>query len=97
MSGFTDLSPLVQALIATLGTWGLTAGGAVLVLFTRRVSRPSLDTSLGFAAGVMIAASFWGLSALILSRSMVHLRVMTCHDLRTGATLDQSQDYVVIQ
>jgi zinc transporter ZupT len=63
MSGFADLSPLVQALIATLGTWGLTAVGATLVLFTRKVSRPFLDASLGFAAGVMIAASFWSLLA----------------------------------
>jgi ZIP family zinc transporter len=63
MSGFADLSPVVQALIATLGTWGLTAAGATLVVFTRKVSRRCLDASLGFAAGVMIAASFWSLLA----------------------------------
>lgn len=63
MSGFADLSPVVQTLIATLGTWGLTAAGATLVLFTRKVSRPFLDASLGCAAGVMIAASFWSLLA----------------------------------
>ncbi len=48
MSGFADLSPLVQALIATLGTWGLSGAGATLVLFTRKVSRRFLDASLGF-------------------------------------------------
>jgi ZIP family zinc transporter len=63
MNGFADLNPLVQALIATLGTWALTAAGATLVLFTRKVSRRFLDASLGFAAGVMIAASFWSLLA----------------------------------
>ena len=49
MNGFADLSPVVQALIATLGTWGLTAAGATLVLFTRKVSRGFLDASLGCA------------------------------------------------
>jgi ZIP family zinc transporter len=49
--------------MATLGTWGLTAAGAMLVLFARNVSRRFLDASLGFAAGVMLAASFWSLLA----------------------------------
>ena len=63
MGGFCGLNPVWQALIATLGTWGVTAAGAALVLFTRRVSAKYLDASLGFAAGVMIAASFWSLLA----------------------------------
>jgi ZIP family zinc transporter len=63
MTGFGELSPVVQALIATLGTWALTAAGATIVLFTRKVSRGFLDASLGCAAGVMIAASFWSLLA----------------------------------
>ena len=49
------------ALLATLGTWLVTALGAALVVFTKRMSRAYLDASLGFAAGVMIAASFWSL------------------------------------
>jgi ZIP family zinc transporter len=60
---FYGLSPLVQALVATVGTWLLTAAGASLVLGTRSVSQKYLDASLGFAAGVMIAASFWSLLA----------------------------------
>ncbi|MBK8138726.1 MAG: ZIP family metal transporter [Chloroflexi bacterium] len=56
-------SPVVQALIATLFTWGVTALGAAWVFTTREVSRRMLDTMLGFTAGVMIAASFWSLLA----------------------------------
>jgi ZIP family zinc transporter len=43
MNGFSDLNPVVQALIATLGTWALTAAGATVVMFTRKVSRTFLD------------------------------------------------------
>ncbi|HEY0876197.1 MAG TPA: ZIP family metal transporter [Vicinamibacterales bacterium] len=60
---FTGLSPVQQALVATLFTWGVTALGAGLVFFTSTVNRRLLDMSLGFAAGVMIAASFWSLLA----------------------------------
>lgn len=55
--------PVTQALLGTLLTWGLTAAGAGLVVFIRGHQRKMLDTSLGFAAGVMIAASFWSLLA----------------------------------
>ena len=60
---FAGLSPIVQALLATLFTWGLTALGAALVFGTKNVPRKLLDSMLGFAAGVMIAASFWSLLA----------------------------------
>ncbi len=63
MAWFVDLSPVTQALLATIGTWVLTGLGAAVVLFTARVDRRYLDGSLGFAAGVMIAASFWSLLA----------------------------------
>jgi len=58
-----ELSPVTQALIATLFTWGLTAAGAALVFFTKTVKPKAMDCMLGFAAGVMIAASFWSLLA----------------------------------
>jgi len=58
-----DLHPVVQALMATLFTWGLTALGAAAVFLTRSMGRHILDTMLGFAAGVMIAASYWSLLA----------------------------------
>jgi ZIP family zinc transporter len=60
---FTSLSPVIQALLATLFTWGVTALGAALVVFTKSVSQKMLDSALGMAAGVMIAASFWSLLA----------------------------------
>lgn len=55
--------PVTQALIATLFTWAVTAAGASLVFFTRTINPKVLDSMLGFAAGVMIAASFWSLLA----------------------------------
>lgn len=58
-----NLSPIVQALVATGFTWGVTALGAATVFFTRSVSRRALDLLLGFAAGVMVAASYWSLLA----------------------------------
>jgi ZIP family zinc transporter len=63
MTRFYDLSPVMQALLATLGTWGVTALGAGVVAVTRKFSQKLLDTCLGMASGVMIAASFWSLLA----------------------------------
>lgn len=54
-------SPALMALLAGLVTWGFTSVGAGMVFASREFSRRSLDTMLGFAAGVMIAASFWSL------------------------------------
>lgn len=55
--------PVMQALAATLFTWGVTAAGAALVFVIRSVNARLMDAMLGFAAGVMIAASFWSLLA----------------------------------
>ena len=66
---FVELNPVVQALLATLFTWGVTALGAALVVFTRRISQKLLDGALGMAAGVMIAASFWSLLAPAIDMS----------------------------
>jgi ZIP family zinc transporter len=60
---FTGLSPIYQALVATLFTWLVTAAGAALVFFFKSINRKTLDAMLGFAAGVMIAASYWSLLA----------------------------------
>jgi ZIP family zinc transporter len=60
---FTNLSPIVQALLATCFTWFLTALGAGMVFFFKTINRQVLDGMLGFAAGVMIAASYWSLLA----------------------------------
>ncbi|MBN1246910.1 MAG: ZIP family metal transporter [Anaerolineae bacterium] len=55
--------PVIQALFGTLFTWGMTALGAAGVFLKKDVDRRLLDTMLGFAGGVMIAASFWSLLA----------------------------------
>jgi ZIP family zinc transporter len=60
---FTGLHPVAQALVATLFTWFVTALGAAFVFFFKRINRKVLDGMLGFAAGVMIAASYWSLLA----------------------------------
>lgn len=64
-----QFTPVVQALIGTLFTWGLTALGAGLVFFTKEVSRKMLNGMLGFASGVMIAASFFSLLAPAIEMS----------------------------
>ena len=61
MSWFENLNPIVQALIATTFTWGVTALGALMVCFFKNINKKVLNTILGFSAGVMLAASFWSL------------------------------------
>jgi len=58
-----SLNPIVQAGLATLFTWGVTAVGASLVYFFKKINKNLMDGMLGFAAGVMIAASFFSLIA----------------------------------
>jgi len=59
----STLNPIMQALLATLFTWFMTALGSATVFLTKQVNRKLLDTMLGFAGGVMIAASYWSLLA----------------------------------
>jgi ZIP family zinc transporter len=60
---FTSLNHILQALLATCFTWLVTALGAALVFFFKTIGRRLLDGMLGFASGVMIAASYWSLLA----------------------------------
>ena len=69
LESFRGLGPVSQALLATLFTWLVTALGAGIVFVFRTVSRKVLDGMLGFAAGVMIAASFWSLLAPAIEMS----------------------------
>ncbi len=62
-------NPVTQALIATIFTWLLTAMGAGVVFFFKTINRKVLDGMLGFAAGIMIAASFWSLLAPAIEMS----------------------------
>ncbi len=64
-----NINPVWLALAATTFTWACTALGAGLVFFTKQVSRLFLDVMLGFAAGVMLAASYWSLLAPALAMS----------------------------
>ena len=66
---FKNLDPLAQAFLATMFTWGMTALGASAVFFFKEVNRKVLDTMLGFAGGVMIAASYWSLLAPAIEMS----------------------------
>ena len=58
---FSELSPVIQALVAALFTWSITTLGASIVFFFKEVRKGIMDALLGFSAGVMISASFWSL------------------------------------
>jgi ZIP family zinc transporter len=66
---FQNLHPVIQALLATCFTWVVTALGAAGVFVARDISRRVLDGMLGFAGGVMIAASYWSLLAPAIEMS----------------------------
>jgi len=63
MEWINSQNAVVLALIATLITWAVTALGAAMVFLFKEINQRLLNTMLGFAAGVMIAASFWSLLA----------------------------------
>lgn len=69
---FMELAPWQQALAATLFTWCMTGLGAAFVFLTREVNERFLDIMLGFAGGVMIAASFWSLLSPAIENSQGH-------------------------
>jgi len=66
---FMGFHPVLQAFVATCFTWFITAAGSALVFTTKTINRKLLDGMLGFAAGVMIAASFWSLLAPAIEMS----------------------------
>jgi ZIP family zinc transporter len=68
---FSRASPVVQAFIATVGTYLLTAVGTLPVLFFKSAPRALMDTMMGFAAGVMVAASCWSLLVPAIERGGV--------------------------
>jgi len=72
MDWFSNLTPILQTLIATIFTWSVTAIGALFVIFFKEINKKLLDSMLGFSAGVMIAASFWSLlsPAIDISHSL---------------------------
>ncbi len=64
-----QFNPVVQTLFGTGFTWLLTALGAAVVFLAKDLPRKLLDGMLGFAAGVMIAASYWSLLAPAIEMS----------------------------
>ncbi|MBP8991918.1 MAG: ZIP family metal transporter [Spirochaetes bacterium] len=61
MNKFFMLTPILQAFIAGTINYLFTAAGASLVFLFNNYNKKVMDFILGFAAGVMIAASFWSL------------------------------------
>lgn len=61
MNFFYNLNPIIQTIIAATFTWSITALGAALVFVFKKPNKTMMDAMLGFAAGVMIAATFWSL------------------------------------
>lgn len=74
-TSFSGLNPVLQALLAALFTWSVTALGAALVFFTKRVNQRFFDYMLGFSAGVMLAASYWSLLAPAIELSGAYGRL----------------------
>ncbi|MBO5485884.1 MAG: ZIP family metal transporter [Eubacterium sp.] len=72
MDWFSTIHPVYQGLLATIFTYGITMLGASLVFFFKNINQKLLDVMMGFAAGVMIAASFWSLlnPAIILAEKL---------------------------
>ncbi len=64
---------ILWALIATTGTWLVTALGAATVLLLKNTNQKMMNLMLGFAAGVMIAASFWSLLEPAIARAETDL------------------------
>ncbi|HOG23932.1 MAG TPA: ZIP family metal transporter, partial [Candidatus Omnitrophota bacterium] len=63
MPDFSQHHVVFQSLLAGLFTWGMTGLGAATIFAFRKINQKILDVMLGFAAGVMVAASFWSLLA----------------------------------
>lgn len=66
-------SVVLMALLATLGTWFITALGAATVVFFNKPNQKFLNLMLGFSAGVMIAASYWSLLEPAIERAKASL------------------------
>lgn len=58
---YMNLNYPIQALIASLFTWGITSLGAAVVFLFKKVNKNTMDAMLGLSAGVILAATFWSL------------------------------------
>lgn len=87
---FSNLSYPFQALVATIFTWSITSLGSLVVFFFKKVNKNVMDAMLGFAAGVMIAASFFSLllPAIEMSNSLNLISWAVCSiGILLGGTL----------
>ena len=78
---------VLMALIATLGTWFVTALGAAMVIFFKSPGAKYLNLMLGFASGVMIAASFWSLLSPAIERAEASSKIPAYIVATTGFLL----------
>lgn len=69
MNFVQNLNPIVNALIAGLFTLGMTTLGAATIFLTKKINQKIFDSMLGFAGGIMIAASFWSLLSPAIAAS----------------------------
>ncbi len=93
---FSQLGHVWKALLATLFTWAVTAAGAGLVFCVRGARRTALDAMLGFAAGIMTAASFWSLLSPALEQAEalgMNAAFTACAGLLAGGALLWAGDW----
>lgn len=65
----TNINPIILALMGGIFTWGITALGASMVFFFKTINQKILNATIGFAGGIMVAASFWSLLLPALEKS----------------------------
>ncbi|MCM8774584.1 MAG: ZIP family metal transporter [Candidatus Omnitrophica bacterium] len=63
------MNPILKALVAGIVTWGFTAIGSTFIFATKNFNQKIFDCMLGFAGGVMLAASYWSLLAPAIEMS----------------------------
>ncbi len=100
-SGGVNLNEtILMALIATIATWFLTALGSATVIFFKSPNTKILNLLLGFASGVMIAASFWSLLQPAIERAEQSLKlpsyIVVALGFMSGAIFMWITDKIVI-
>ena len=73
---FSHLSPICQSFIAGSVTFFVTALGASIVFFFKKINKNILDTMLSISSGIMLSASFFSLLQPAIDMSICfHLTV----------------------
>ena len=94
-----NINYTLQAFLATIFTWSITAAGAGLVFIFKKTTKNIMDAMLGFAGGVMIAASFWSLLSPSIEMAenlgMVSWLVVLCGFLCGGRLLFAGDNFFV--